>query len=71
MDIRMKAALGEYGRTIKARGWEAGEPIIVRGEKEFPSFRRWAYAVGIMLRAKEILEDRGEGPKPGLNSGPR
>lgn len=46
MDTRMKVALARYGRTIKARGWRAGEPLIVKGEAEFPDFRRWAYALG-------------------------
>lgn len=48
-------ALTEYGRTIKRDGWRVGEPLIDRCEKTIPDFRRWAYALGIMLRAEELL----------------
>lgn len=48
-------ALTEYGRTIQRNGWRAGEPLIDRYEKMIPDFRRWAHALGIMLRAKELL----------------
>ncbi len=60
MKPEMKEALAAYGRTIKADGWKAGEKLIDRREKEYPEFRKWAYALGIMLRAGEILE-QGEG----------
>lgn len=48
-------ALAEYGRAIKKDGWKAGEPIIDRHERKILEFRRWAYALGIMLRAEELL----------------
>ena len=48
-------ALAEYGRTIREGGWKAGEPVIARHERMLPDFRRWANALGIMLRAEEIL----------------
>ena len=56
MTPKMKRALAEYGTAIKADGWDAGEKLIGKYDKEFPEFRKWAYALGIMLRAKEILE---------------
>lgn len=52
-------ALAEYGRTIKENGWKAGELLIVAGEKKFKDFRRWAYALCIVLRTKELLETEG------------
>jgi hypothetical protein len=48
-------ALTEYGKIIKRDGWKAGEPIIDRCERTIPDFRRWAHALSIMLRAKELL----------------
>lgn len=51
----MKEALLEYGKTIQRDGWEAGERVIERNELRIPDFRRWAYALGIMLRAEELL----------------
>lgn len=48
-------ALVEYGRTIQGDGWRAGEEIIEKYELEIPEFRRWAYALGIVLRAEELL----------------
>ena len=48
-------ALKEYGHAIQRDGWRAGESIIVRYELVVPDFRRWAYALGIMLRAEELL----------------
>lgn len=53
----MIQALAEYGRTIQANGWKAGEPVIEKHEKSFQDFRRWARALGIMLRADELLEE--------------
>lgn len=50
-------ALAEYGQAIKRDGWAAGEPIIERHERKIPEFRRWAHALGIMLRVKELLAD--------------
>lgn len=52
----MKARLVEYGRRIKVEGWNAGEPMILEAEKQWPDFRRWAHALGIMLRAEELLQ---------------
>ena len=52
---RLKAALAHYGQTIQSKGWRAGEPIIRHYERELHDFRRWAHALGIMLRAEEIL----------------
>jgi len=48
-------ALAEYGRTIKEDGWRAGELVIDRYASMIPDFTRWAYALGIMLRAEELL----------------
>jgi hypothetical protein len=54
----MRTALAEYGRVIKADGWKAGEKLITEYEKKFTDFRKWAYALGISLRAKEILDQK-------------
>lgn len=56
MSSQMKRALFQYGAAIKCCGWDAGEPLIRAGEKRFRDFRRWAYALGILLRAKELLD---------------
>lgn len=70
MQEGMKAALAEYGRAILERGWQAGEPIIVRSEERYKGFRQWATALGIMLRAEELLNaSRSPGPsRPGGRS---
>lgn len=52
---KLTQALKEYGRVIRRDGWRAGEPIIARYERSVPDFRRWAHALGIVLRAEEIL----------------
>lgn len=52
---KLVRALAEYGRTIQRDGWRAGEPIIDQYERTIPDFRRWAYALAIMLRAEELL----------------
>lgn len=57
MDEYFKAALAEYGSKLKADGWEAAEPIIERHSRRWPDFHRFATALGIMLRADEILEE--------------
>jgi hypothetical protein len=57
MNDEMMKALVEYGRTIRERGWKEGEPLIDAGEKKFQDFRRWATALGIMLRTGEILKE--------------
>lgn len=57
MKKEMLMALAEYGKTVKRDGWEAGEPVILAMEKRFPDFRCWAYALGIMLRAEELVEE--------------
>lgn len=56
MKSSMKEALLEYGRRIQKDGWKSGEIIIQRNEGRFRDFRRWAYALGIMLRADELLK---------------
>jgi len=56
-NIRLAKALAIYGATIKERGWEAGEPMIARFAEEFMDFREMAWAVGMVLRAEEILEE--------------
>ena len=55
MDQKMKDELSRYGRIIRNDGWKIGEPLILEAEKQWPDFRRWAYALGIVLRAQEIL----------------
>lgn len=50
-------ALTEYGQAIQRDGWKAGESIIERHERKIPEFRRWAYALGIVLRAEELLSE--------------
>lgn len=57
MKKALTQALTRYGRTIKRNGWQAGEPIIEKESKRFRDFRKWAMALGIMLRAQEILEN--------------
>lgn len=56
MDKEMKRELVKYGKVILARGWNAGEAVIQESESRFFEFRKWAYALGVMLRAWEILE---------------
>lgn len=54
----MKIELAEYGKTIRKAGWRAGEPLVARGELRWPGvFKQWAHALGIMLRAIELLEE--------------
>ena len=48
-------AVSEYGKAIQENGWMAGEATIERYERRIPDFRKWAYALGIMLRAEELL----------------
>ena len=49
----MKDALTHYGKTIKEKGVEAGEPLIEEGIKKFgPEFRQWAMAVRKFLQYK-------------------
>lgn len=55
MDEEMKDELARYGRAIRQHGWQIGEPMILDAEKRWPDFRRWAYALGIILRTEEIL----------------
>lgn len=58
--IRLAKALSVYGAAIKAGGWAAGEPIIARFSEEFMDFREMAWAVGVVLRAEEIVEEGRE-----------
>lgn len=61
MDDGMRTALIEYGRTIGRNGFQAGEPIIRKYSAKYRDFEKWAAALGIMLRARELLERaRGE-----------
>ena len=48
-------AVSEYGKEIQENRWMAGELVIQRYEHRIPDFRSWAYALGIMLRAEELL----------------
>jgi phage terminase small subunit len=57
MEEGMLEALREYGGTIKRKGWKAGEPLIQRYSEKWKNFKKWARALGIMLRAKELLEE--------------
>lgn len=56
MTEEVKGRLATYGQTVVEKGWKAGEPLINEGEKLFPEFRKWATAVGIMLRVQELVE---------------
>jgi len=57
MEQAKKDALAQYGRTIRKEGWRAGEPLIECGVRRFgPDFKQWAHALGIMLRAIELVE---------------
>lgn len=58
MNESLKAALRAYARTILQDGWDAGEQVIKQHELAFKDFRRWAYALGILLRAREILDEK-------------
>lgn len=54
----MNTALKNYAKTIKNEGWKAGESLIKKGIKEFGAdFKKWAYAIGVALRAKELLDE--------------
>lgn len=61
MDAAARQALVEYGRTIIHDGWEAGEILVRRNAAGFESFEKWARALAIVLRCKELLvRARGE-----------
>ena len=62
MDKAMHDALAQYGETIQAYGWAAGEPLIAAGELRFKEFRNWTYALAIVLRTEELLSS-----VPGVN----
>jgi len=55
MNEDLKRALTEYILTVRTCGWEAGEEFILVHEEGFQDFRRWAYALAIVVRAREIL----------------
>lgn len=57
-----REALAEYGSEIQENGSASGEPIILKYEGQFPGFRKLAYAVGVLLRTAELLEEEGEDP---------
>lgn len=52
----MKWALNEYADKILAEGHAAGEPIIVKYEEQYADFRRWANAMALMLRVRELTD---------------
>lgn len=58
MDEAMMKALLEYGLTIQQKGWKAGEPLITKYEKQFKGFQHWAHALGVTLRAYEIIDTK-------------
>lgn len=55
-----RGALAQYGRVIQEKGAMAGERVIEKYEKVFPDFRNLARAVGLILRAAELLEEEEE-----------
>lgn len=57
MDAKLREALAHYGEIIRKNGWHAGEKLIKKYEKDLTDFRKWAYALGITLRANEVLGD--------------
>ncbi len=57
-ETALKAALAEYGSTIKNHGSRAGEVVIEKHQKQLPGFRRWAYGLGIMLRSDVLLREK-------------
>lgn len=58
MDAAARQALVEYGRRIVHDGWTAGERVIRKNASKFKDFEKWARALGIMLRAREIFDGR-------------
>lgn len=58
MQRSMKKALLAYGKAVKKGGMTAGEAVIRKHESRYPDFRRWAYALGVMLCTSELLEDK-------------
>lgn len=50
-------ALTVYGEAVRRDGWDAGEAVILAFEPKLEEFRRWAWALAILLRCREILED--------------
>lgn len=58
MEKKMQDALTKYGQLIKRGGWDAGEPFIAKMEKKFPHFRKWGYALGIVLRATYLIDEK-------------
>jgi hypothetical protein len=55
MNDDLRQALEEYILTVRTCGWEAGEEYIKVQNQEFPDFWRWAYALAIVVRVREIL----------------
>ena len=57
----IRKALKNYGETICANGWRAGEPLI--GEYAFnfvePSFPKYCLIMRILLRADELTKEEG------------
>lgn len=57
MEDAMREALKEYGHVIKREGWQAGELLIQEEKYRFKDFEKWANALAIALRTKELLEE--------------
>ncbi len=57
MRITRREALGEYGSRIMEHGAGAGEAVIKKYEAVFADFRNLAYALRIILRADELLQE--------------
>lgn len=57
MDNSLKLDLVRYGEIIQRDGWRAGEAFIRQAARRHEDFRRWAYALGIALRAQELLDE--------------
>ena len=53
--------LSDYCETIKHEGWKAGEPLIESYGKKYANFRELAYALGVVLRAYELIDEKGLG----------
>lgn len=60
IDRARRQALLNYGDTLVTCGWKAAEKVIAEYETKWPDFRSWAYALGIVLRADELLHESTE-----------
>jgi hypothetical protein len=59
MTPEMKAAIQEYGTTLRKQGFKAAELVIQKYEGQFKDFRKWAYALGQMIRTGNIKKKKG------------